>query len=595
MDEQKFLDALFGNKPDGTYINIWTLPQKRSNFFSSLKNAKQYIQKTKSLEMDLYISCGIFDKSLGKFQRGEKKDIIGLPALYMDIDVADKDAHEKQYLPPTIDAAVSLVHGHGIDPSIIVNTGHGIHTWWVFKEPLITDDPNQIYELELVNARLQATIQQRAEKQGWKLDSTYDVTRVMRIPGTYNRKIADKPKQVKIIYQTDVRYADTEDFEGFILSESEYYKGSSVTVAEKEVITENLVLNSNAQVDQEKFDALAAVEPRFFRSWSANRPDLRKHSASELALSISSFAAAAGWTDQEIANLIIAFYRKHLSNKKLVRNGKGPTMKKALRPDFIAATIAKARSNKSKEFIKDYEENVLPSIGTKYNKQIDPDGKKIREFIRSKIGLDIVTIIKYKQEEGASYEMKVIHDNDIKKINFPDTKSYATFSKFRECVYNEISKWIILRPMKNKGVKAQWDEIFMHFRFLEVVREIGDYTVVHRMRSWIADYLEGKAHLTPGESLRMSEPFIKDGHWHIYAQPFRQWAYSRRGQVEGVSKTELDLTKIKCKRVRYNIPYPDNPSKRKPIRPWRIPKKVIKPSKTDPTQYEERKVIPLQK
>jgi putative DNA primase/helicase len=82
-----------------------------------------------------------------------------------------------------------------------------------------------------------------------------------------------------------------------------------------------------------------------------------KASPSEYAQSIASISVSAGCTDQEVANLIIAWNRNH-----------GHDMKKATRGDYLARTIIKARA-----FVK--EQMVDPEITHALARNEDGDAK----------------------------------------------------------------------------------------------------------------------------------------------------------------------------------------------------------------------------
>lgn len=94
--------------------------------------------------------------------------------------------------------------------------------------------------------------------------------------------------------------------------------------------SETLDLNPKANPPFEKFDLLLEVEPRCRLSWEHNRADLADQSQSAYDQSLANFAAMAGWTGQEIADLIIANRRKHSADLKLRR-------------DYYRRTIANAR------------------------------------------------------------------------------------------------------------------------------------------------------------------------------------------------------------------------------------------------------------
>jgi putative DNA primase/helicase len=92
-----------------------------------------------------------------------------------------------------------------------------------------------------------------------------------------------------------------------------------------------LTLSNDAEPPAMKFAALLENEPKVKRSFEHKRKDLTDQSASSYDLSLATFAAYAGWTDQEIANLIIAHRRERGEDLKT-------------RQDYFARTIAKART-----------------------------------------------------------------------------------------------------------------------------------------------------------------------------------------------------------------------------------------------------------
>lgn len=60
--------------------------------------------------------------------------------------------------------------------------------------------------------RLQACVKKRAADSGWHLDSTFDLSHVMRLPGTVNYKNPQHTIMASVIEQSEVRY-DPSDFD----------------------------------------------------------------------------------------------------------------------------------------------------------------------------------------------------------------------------------------------------------------------------------------------------------------------------------------------------------------------------------------------
>jgi len=352
---RQFLKEIFGNKSDDAFINIWRLPGRISNFFKSIDEAADYIERIQASKCDIYIQCGLLAQDLGPKKRGTKNDIVGLPGFFMDIDIAGDSAHEKQNLPPTIHDAIGLIKDYAIDPTLIVHSGHGLHVWWLFKEPLIFNNDDERNEAEAMNRRLQETINRRAKANGWKLDSTFDITRVLRIVGTYNLKIPEKPVMVKLLENTGKRYSSISDFEEFVIAKNEWQKVASYDPDGVDIVARGIELYPNAEPPADRLQILLK-DHKFKDSWEGNRHDMEKNSPSEHALSLASLAAQDGWEDQQIADLIIAFYRKHKNNPRFPKIDP----KKALRIDFIVGILKKVKvDSKVKINVKDHD---LPKV-----------------------------------------------------------------------------------------------------------------------------------------------------------------------------------------------------------------------------------------
>ena len=50
-------------------------------------------------------------------------------------------------------------------------------------------------------------MQRQFADKGFEVDSTFDLARVLRVPGTLNRKVKAKPVEARIIAESEVRYA----------------------------------------------------------------------------------------------------------------------------------------------------------------------------------------------------------------------------------------------------------------------------------------------------------------------------------------------------------------------------------------------------
>ena len=90
-------------------------------------------------------------------------------------------------------------------PSIIVSSGHGLHAYWLLKEPVIINDENRAEVINTVR-KLQQIIRNSAAANGWKIDATADLSRILRVPYTWNFKDPENPVLCEVIEYADLRY-----------------------------------------------------------------------------------------------------------------------------------------------------------------------------------------------------------------------------------------------------------------------------------------------------------------------------------------------------------------------------------------------------
>ncbi len=113
----------------------------------------------------------------------------------------------------------------------------------------------------------------------------------------------------------------------------------------------DLVLDPNTQLPPLKIEELRRRKG-FAKTYDHKREDLP--SLSEYDLSLANYVAREGGSDQEIANIIIAFRRRHGDEKDL---------KKALRLDYISGVIAKVRHSDVLELLP-FKVKGLVQLGT---------------------------------------------------------------------------------------------------------------------------------------------------------------------------------------------------------------------------------------
>lgn len=222
---EAFCSALFGGLGEddrlaGLYVPVWASADKLTRWRPADKPgavASLIAELDEHPNADaVYIGVGLMDAPRGKVVRENdgtgqpvtagrtrNADVVGLFGLWADIDIAGP-GHADAHYPESVDAARRVVDAVGLRPTLLVHSGGGLQAWWMFAEPWLVRDAR---DPEAEHARMDAlakdwlrTVQYRAEELGrYKIDSVFDLARLLRPAGTTNRKIPDTPRRVEIL------------------------------------------------------------------------------------------------------------------------------------------------------------------------------------------------------------------------------------------------------------------------------------------------------------------------------------------------------------------------------------------------------------
>jgi hypothetical protein len=121
---------------------------------------------------------------------GAKADLLALTAAFADVDVGAA-GHKAASHYQTKAEALAAIEAFPLRPSVVVDSGGGFQPYWLFREP-VQLSPETITRLEGINRGL-------AQALGGDVAAT-DAARILRLPGTFNMKLAGQPRPVKIIW-----------------------------------------------------------------------------------------------------------------------------------------------------------------------------------------------------------------------------------------------------------------------------------------------------------------------------------------------------------------------------------------------------------
>jgi P4 family phage/plasmid primase-like protien len=132
---------------------------------------------------------------------GRRVDLVECPALWVDIDTAKMGLDK--------DTVVSALRPLPLPPSVIIDSGGGLHAYWLLNEAIgVTADAP---DAETTEEAITSTLKQLAGIFAGDLN-VCDLARVMRLPGTLNTKTdvmaanAGSPGECRIIEASWVRH-----------------------------------------------------------------------------------------------------------------------------------------------------------------------------------------------------------------------------------------------------------------------------------------------------------------------------------------------------------------------------------------------------
>ncbi len=348
MEPGEFLTALWGEKPPGAML-IWTLPDKRSRWLTDPAEADELCRRLADYDIYTGVALAPPDWPPDAGRRLPAAQAHALAGVWIDLDLADP-AHAKPGLPTDREAVASRLREAAPPPTVSISSGHGWHCWWLFPEPWLLTTPAARERAGELARRWQRMLQAAWRERGWALDSTFDLARVLRLPGTLNRK-GWEPQRVTALETDGPRYAPAE-LAGYLPVDPTAVAGASPgPIAGNAAIGKRaapqpapapapgepagFALSAEASPDYDLLSRLFAEEPAARASWEHQRDDLPDQSLSGYDLSLAALAAAWQWSDQQIVNLLIAHRRRHAGNLKL-------------RTDYYRRTLEKARRGATK-------------------------------------------------------------------------------------------------------------------------------------------------------------------------------------------------------------------------------------------------------
>lgn len=216
LDEVSYaLTIIHGNSPGWVHIcsvGTWANPHA-SNWtgeaFQDLGRAAAYVGRLDAAgAVGIYLRATTLKAPLTS-GRGGAAEAYALPGMWADVDfgtVGHKPGTAADALPNPPDAASAwrIIHESGLPtPTMWVHSGGGLYPWHLLDQPHIINDLNAIAAL---SSDWQAVIGASATRYGWAYgQGVKDLARVLRVPGTVNRKDGQE-RRCRIVEASEIRY-----------------------------------------------------------------------------------------------------------------------------------------------------------------------------------------------------------------------------------------------------------------------------------------------------------------------------------------------------------------------------------------------------
>ncbi|MBP2478199.1 P4 family phage/plasmid primase-like protein [Crossiella equi] len=269
-------------------------------------------------------------------------DARALTHLWAEIDFGKLDA------PPTAKDAMRVIDAIGLQPTLIKNTGHGLHVEFALAEPWRLDTDADRREAADLERDLVRTLALRAREAGlWEVDRVGDLARIMRVVGTTNRKDLASPKSVAILLHEPNRAYEPSEIRAALVDRSfldAADQRGGVTDGQQRAMLARIDLRrawSEAQRGgaQELLSLLEEADPssRLLGLWREAAAPGVDDSREDLKLGNSAFALFRSAGEDEAlhkAALVI------MSNR-IRTNRKTDKVDPARRVDYLARTLAR--------------------------------------------------------------------------------------------------------------------------------------------------------------------------------------------------------------------------------------------------------------
>ena len=507
-----FFKDLYADTVDAeNRLVLWTSRDKRSTWIQSIEDAGGVLDRTPP-GTDLYYGVCLQDheaalaerrrrnrdeKATLQYARGYAATTAVMPGLWLDLDIAGS-GHEKRGLPTNQVDADRILSALPFDPTWIIETGGGTHVYWLWREPWVLDSDDERAKAAAMIRGWQQLAIDAATELGFVVDSTHDLSRVLRPLGTINSK-----------YGAPVRFRQISDHR-FNQCDFDDWCAPVTPIQGAPAMRDIGDLREDLQPPADKLMAMMNLAPKFAETWRRERKEFP--SQSEYDLSLAAMCARANWSDDEITALIVSHRRQGNEPLKLDR------------PGYYSRLLGKAKAGIDAD---EAQDRLTDRVEMVQSGEIDIEDER-EDFLRdvsTLLGFPIRRIIKF-LSDPPQYRL-VLEDG---QIHLGGVEVILNSTKFRAAIA-AVSGTLIGRFNGQR-----WDPVAQ--AILQAVEELdlgSDSTAEGLVGEWMSEFLgQHRPSDDRNEAIGIKHPFYaKDGRVCIFLSEFRSWLAFHRDERLG--------------------------------------------------------------
>lgn len=558
-----FFDVLIGNLSLEQHdLHMWvfhpTRKDKLSLFVQTVDAAVAIVDQYADWQCYYGIGLRPHQAYPNPHWRGARNDILALLCACLDIDVLHPIAHTETHLPPTYDDALHLLteYPHTMQPTLLVDSGYGIQPLWLLKEPEWfepgQDGTVERDAAETVTRRLWAVAAQAADRHGWKVDSCFDLPRLLRVPGSINWKVPGEPRLCTFRqWQAGTFYPSLGDLlehcpvvtrkDGSFSGLNKREIPEDIKAACSQIVVNHSINHTLLSLIQ----TFGEMDVKWRRTWEKTRRDLTKDTTqSAWDLSVAVQCANAHLEPQNIADILVHYRTKHGKKEQETRSA---YLRWTVETALAGARKGRTPTELAREAQQSHqdEEKKSEEAQTEADDESDPTRlyKEISYFWELPPEWALQEIV-YVQADPPSYRFVLQNGTGPKEFTIPleATLLLSNMSKHvMSLTRHPINTW-------RKTNNGRWHEFLKRIAALckktEVQKDLltGDILLYH-LKSWLHTNTRDPAALREAATddyldiLRTASPFKENSNVFVSVEGF--YAHLAEKKVTGFTRKDI--------------------------------------------------------